>query len=71
MSETHDGTQLKRPGHLQGSRAETDAALRSSDIYIISCIVVGSIVIFATGGIPYVDALFFASGATTQSGLNT
>ncbi|KAI9756706.1 MAG: low affinity potassium transporter [Lichina confinis] len=40
-------------------------------IYIISCIVIGSVVIFVAGGIPYVDALFFASGATTQSGLNT
>lgn len=32
---------------------------------------VGSIILYPGGGMPYVDALFFASGAATQSGLNT
>ncbi|KAI9781344.1 MAG: low affinity potassium transporter [Peltula sp. TS41687] len=39
--------------------------------YIIALTLFGSIVIFAIGGMSYVDALFFSSGATTQSGLNT
>ena len=32
---------------------------------------IGSIIIVAAGNMAYVDALFFASGAATQSGLNT
>ncbi|KAI9887001.1 MAG: low affinity potassium transporter [Watsoniomyces obsoletus] len=40
-------------------------------IYIISCTIVASILIYVVGGMKYVDALFFASGAVTQSGLNT
>src|SRR5436309_11679044 len=32
---------------------------------------VGSILIFPAGGLAYIDALFFASGACTQAGLNT
>ncbi|KAL9111636.1 MAG: hypothetical protein Q9227_003909 [Pyrenula ochraceoflavens] len=40
-------------------------------VYIASMVIIGSIIIFASGGIPYIDALFFASGASTQSGLNT
>lgn len=33
--------------------------------------IVGSILVYASGDIPYIDALFFASGSSTQSGLNT
>ena len=33
--------------------------------------IISSIIMFASGDIPYIDALFFASGAATQSGLNT
>lgn len=39
-------------------------------MYIISSVLVGSLLIFAGGDIAYVDALFFASGACTQAGLN-
>lgn len=41
--------------------------------YIIGCILLTSIIIYSGGapGLKYVDALFFASGASTQSGLNT
>lgn len=31
----------------------------------------GSVIIFAAGNMAYIDALFFASGTATQSGLNT
>jgi hypothetical protein len=31
----------------------------------------GSVIMYGNGRIPYIDALFFASGAATQSGLNT
>lgn len=31
----------------------------------------GSIIIYPSGLMPYIDALFFAAGASTQSGLNT
>ena len=33
--------------------------------------ILGSILLYPAHGIPYIDALFFASGAATQSGLNT
>ncbi|KAI1082279.1 potassium transport protein TRK1/TRK2 [Whalleya microplaca] len=41
--------------------------------YIMGWIIVGSILIFASAGgkLAYIDALFFASGANTQAGLNT
>jgi hypothetical protein len=39
--------------------------------YLISWSIIGSIVVFAGGNMPYIDALFFSSGAATQSGLNT
>lgn len=42
------------------------------DIWIIVCIIVSSILLFAggRGNISYIDALLFASGANTQAGLN-
>lgn len=40
-------------------------------LYIGGMALLGSVLIFAIGGMPYIDALFFASGAVTQSGLNT
>jgi hypothetical protein len=39
--------------------------------YIMGMSISISIIIFGIGDIPYVDALFFGSGASTQSGLNT
>jgi potassium uptake Trk family protein len=41
------------------------------DFYIIGMSILCSLCLFIKGGIPYIDALFFASGAATQSGLNT
>ncbi len=41
------------------------------DVYIIGWCIIGSICIFSVGNIRYIDALFFAAGASTQSGLNT
>ncbi|MCJ1392928.1 low affinity potassium transporter [Xylographa bjoerkii] len=40
-------------------------------IYIIGLTIISSILIYPAGGIAYIDALLFASGAATQSGLNT
>ncbi|KAI9758447.1 MAG: hypothetical protein M4579_003077 [Chaenotheca gracillima] len=40
-------------------------------IYMISLAIIGSILIYPVRSIPYIDSLFFASGAATQSGLNT
>ncbi|KAF1998151.1 potassium transport protein TRK1/TRK2 [Amniculicola lignicola CBS 123094] len=40
-------------------------------MYIIGMALVGSILLYPAGEMPYIDALFFASGAATQSGLNT
>jgi potassium uptake Trk family protein len=44
-----------------------------ADLWIISLTILGSILIFSTGrgDLAYIDALFFASGANTQAGLNT
>ncbi|KAL9071025.1 MAG: hypothetical protein Q9161_004525 [Pseudevernia consocians] len=40
-------------------------------LYILSVTIVGSILLYPAGGLAYIDALFFASGSATQSGLNT
>ena len=32
---------------------------------------IGSVIMYSAKNVDYVDALFFASGAATQSGLNT
>ncbi|KAG5291536.1 potassium ion transporter [Histoplasma ohiense] len=38
--------------------------------YIITCSLVASVILYAPGNVTYIDALLFATGATTQSGLN-
>jgi len=40
------------------------------DIYIISSVLLGSLLIFAGKDITYIDALYFAGGACTGAGLN-
>jgi potassium uptake Trk family protein len=40
-------------------------------LYILGMTIIGSIMLFPAGGMPYIDALFFAAGMATQSGLNT
>ena len=40
-------------------------------IYIIAWVIVGSVILYPGSPLAYIDALFFASGASTQSGLNT
>lgn len=40
-------------------------------VYVILWSLIGSVVVYGGSGIPYIDALFFATGAATQSGLNT
>ena len=40
-------------------------------LYMIGMSIVISVVLYGGGLIPYIDALFFAAGAATQSGLNT
>lgn len=42
-----------------------------TDLYILSLTIIGSILLYPAGGLAYIDALFFASGVATQSGLNT
>ncbi|KAF2702990.1 high affinity potassium transport protein [Pleomassaria siparia CBS 279.74] len=39
--------------------------------YLISMTLLGSIIIYPASNMAYIDALFFSSGAATQSGLNT
>ena len=39
--------------------------------YMIGMSIVGSIILYGSGFIPYIDALFFGAGSATQSGLNT
>lgn len=39
--------------------------------YIITLTLIGSVILYGNGRVNYIDALFFASGAATQSGLNT
>ena len=40
-------------------------------LYMVTMALATSVVVYGAGLIPYIDALFFASGAVTQSGLNT
>ncbi|KAF2176036.1 potassium transport protein TRK1/TRK2 [Zopfia rhizophila CBS 207.26] len=40
-------------------------------LYLISMAIIASILLYPAGGLAYIDALFFASGAVTQGGLNT
>ncbi|KAG9674293.1 potassium transport protein TRK1/TRK2, partial [Aureobasidium melanogenum] len=40
-------------------------------MYMLGLTIIGSIMIYPAGVLPYIDALFFAAGAATQSGLNT
>ncbi|KAK9370441.1 cation transport protein-domain-containing protein [Lipomyces kononenkoae] len=40
-------------------------------IFIMASTIIGSIMIYPGGNIAYIDALFLASGASTQAGLNT
>lgn len=40
-------------------------------VYILAWAIIGSIILYPGGRMHYIDALFFASGAATQSGLNT
>lgn len=55
--------------------AYTDIAtwqvLRRIDMYITLMTIVGSIILYPGNNMAYIDALFFASGGATQSGLNT
>ncbi len=53
-----------------GWNTPTDACL---DFYILSLVLIGSVIIYGAGrgNIAYIDALFFAGGASTQAGLNT
>jgi hypothetical protein len=46
-------------------------ANRDADAYIIFHTLLGSVVMYAGSDLKYIDALFFASGCATQSGLNT
>lgn len=47
------------------------AKVAAVDIYICSLAIIGSILLYPAGGMAYIDALFFATGCATQSGLNT
>ncbi|KAG7194403.1 low affinity potassium transporter [Scheffersomyces spartinae] len=40
-------------------------------VYIISWCIVGSILVYPTHNLAYIDALFLATGSATQAGLNT
>ena len=45
--------------------------IRIHYIYLLCMTLVTSVVIYGAGNMQYIDALFFASGCATQSGLNT
>jgi hypothetical protein len=40
------------------------------DLYVILTTIVGSVVLYGGKNMAFVDALFFATGGSTQSGLN-
>lgn len=45
--------------------------MNPADFWIVGWVIAGSILLYPAGNMPYIDALFFASGSSTQSGLNT
>ncbi|CEL05800.1 Putative Potassium ion transporter (Eurofung) [Aspergillus calidoustus] len=81
----HDGAAVARPGMLPAiprsalklkSRIPCLKDLHLNFIlihyvYIISTILITSIIIYPGSDLKYIDALFFSAGAATQSGLNT
>jgi hypothetical protein len=54
-----------------GSQDSNWSLIQTTDTYVIGMTLLGSVVLYGAGEIPYIDALFFASGSATQSGLNT
>lgn len=40
------------------------------DLYFLTVIIVGSVMLYPIKNMAYIDALLFASGGATQSGLN-
>ncbi|KAI0014104.1 potassium transport protein TRK1/TRK2 [Xylariaceae sp. FL0662B] len=66
-----DTIQALRPSFL--SRTPHFNFITAHYFWVIGWSIVGSILIFASAGgkLAYIDALFFASGANTQAGLNT
>jgi hypothetical protein len=84
-SVAHDGAAVARPGMLPAipcsalklkSRIPCLKDLHLNFIlihyiYIISTILITSIIIYPGSDLKYIDALFFSAGAATQSGLNT
>ena len=58
--------------HAYNLRLVSGSNLVLADIYLISLTILGSIILYGDGSVlGYTDALFFASGCATQSGLNT
>jgi len=43
----------------------------STDAYVIGMAIIASVIIYPCKNMRYIDALFFAAGGATQSGLNT
>lgn len=41
------------------------------DAYVIGMAIIGSVILYPYKNMKYIDALFFAAGGATQSGLNT
>ncbi len=41
-----------------------------TDMYILCLGIIGSILLYPAGNLAYIDAIFFATGCATQSGLN-
>ena len=41
------------------------------DMYLLTMTILASVILYGKKNLEYIDALFFASGAATQSGLNT
>ena len=60
---------MARTKHL--SRVHVTNHFAYLDMYLISMTIVGSVILYPTKNMAYIDCLFFASGAATQSGLNT
>ena len=56
-------------GDSKAVKVSTDGAV--TDLYILGLSILGSILLYPGGKIAYIDTLFFACGAATQSGLNT
>jgi hypothetical protein len=65
-----ENSRFHRPTWLRLPFLESFNFILLHYIYMVVMTILGSILLYPAGGLAYIDALFFAAGSATQSGLN-